>query len=118
MLSRLRGKSCWVLAKDWLAATGCLIRQPVRTNAGRVEFTAFFPENTQGVLVQPIGTEGVLIAGTDTQRGFGFLDQVMLPVAALASNGNKSQKDRSLLAVSLLCRYFQRRYLGAVGADK
>jgi hypothetical protein len=39
---------------------------------------AFFPENTQGVLVQPIGSEGVLLAGTDTQRGFGFLDQVII----------------------------------------
>lgn len=44
--------------------------------AGRVEFTEYFPENTQGVLVQPIGDEGVLVVATDTQRGFGRLDQV------------------------------------------
>ena len=43
---------------------------------GRMEFMSVFPDNTQGVLVQPIGGEGVLIAGTDTQRGFGKLDQV------------------------------------------
>lgn len=46
--------------------------------AGRVEFTEYFPENTQGVLVQPIGEDGVLVCGTDTQRGFGRLDQVRL----------------------------------------
>ena len=45
-------------------------------NAGRVEFTEYFPANTQGVLVQPVGDEGVLIVATDTQRGFGRLDQV------------------------------------------
>ena len=44
--------------------------------AGRVEFTEYFPENTQGVLIQPVGDEGVLVAATDTQRGFGRLDQV------------------------------------------
>ena len=50
--------------------------------AGRVEFTEYFPENTQGILVQPVGDEGVLVAATDTQRGFGSLDQVR-PVCAL-----------------------------------
>lgn len=44
--------------------------------AGRVEFTEHFPENTQGVFIQPVGDEGVLVAATDTQRGFGRLDQV------------------------------------------
>ncbi len=47
-------------------------------STGRVEFTEYFPENTQGVLVQPIGEEGLLVCGTDTQRGFGRLDQVRL----------------------------------------
>ena len=51
--------------------------------AGRVEFTAFFPENTQGVLVQPIGSEGILIAGSDTQRGFSRLDQVSWAIAEI-----------------------------------
>ena len=41
-----------------------------------MEFTEYFPENTQGVLVQPVGDEGVLVVATDTQRGFGRLDQV------------------------------------------
>jgi hypothetical protein len=30
----------------------------------------------QGVVVQPVGNRGVLIAGIDTVRGFGRLDQV------------------------------------------
>lgn len=47
-------------------------------HAGRVEFTEYFPENTQGVLVQPIGEDGLLVCGTDVQRGFGRLDQVCL----------------------------------------
>ncbi|CAL5219167.1 g950 [Coccomyxa viridis] len=45
---------------------------------GRVEFTEYFPEDTQGVLVQPIGDEGVLVIATDTQRGFGRLDQAWI----------------------------------------
>lgn len=42
---------------------------------GRVEFTSFLPENTQAAIIQPIGSEGVLIAASDTQRGFTRLDQ-------------------------------------------
>jgi len=49
---------------------------------GRAEFVGFLPDNTQAVVVQPIGTGGVLIAGTDTQRGFSRLDQAWM--AALA----------------------------------
>ncbi|CAL8460765.1 g296 [Coccomyxa elongata] len=49
---------------------------------GRVEFTEYLPENTQGVLVQPIGEDGLLVCGTDTQRGFGRLDQAW--IAAIA----------------------------------
>ena len=47
-------------------------------SAGRFEFTAFLPRNTQGVIVRPLGKQGVMIAATDTQRGFGKLDQVGL----------------------------------------
>jgi hypothetical protein len=50
--------------------------------AGRLEFTEFLPESSQGVVVQPIGKEGVLIVGTDTQRGISRLDQAW--VATLA----------------------------------
>ena len=42
---------------------------------GRVEFHAFFPDNTQGVAVQPIGDGGLLLLGTGTQRGFSAADQ-------------------------------------------
>ncbi|EFJ45988.1 hypothetical protein VOLCADRAFT_45232, partial [Volvox carteri f. nagariensis] len=45
---------------------------------GRPEFTAFLPENTAGVVVQPVGSQGVLVAGTDTVRGFSRLDQAWL----------------------------------------
>ncbi|KAG2424358.1 hypothetical protein HXX76_014567 [Chlamydomonas incerta] len=49
---------------------------------GRPEFTAFLPENTQGVMVQPVGNDGVLVAGTDTVRGFSRLDQAWLSTIA------------------------------------
>ncbi len=43
-----------------------------------MEFVAYLPENTQGVVVQPIGKQGVLVVGSDTQRGISRLDQVMM----------------------------------------
>lgn len=43
---------------------------------GRKEFITYLPESTQGVVVQPIGTAGVLVTGTDTVRGIGRMDQV------------------------------------------
>jgi len=50
-----------------------------------VEFTSFLPENTQAAIIQPIGSEGVLIAASNTQRGFTPLDQVHpSPFAVLA----------------------------------
>ena len=50
-------------------------------HAGRVEFTSFLPENTQAAIIQPIGNDGVLIAASNTQRGFTRLDQVLSPQA-------------------------------------
>jgi hypothetical protein len=47
---------------------------------GRVEFEPFLPINSQGVIVQPIGKRGVIIAATDTVRGFSQLDQAWLSV--------------------------------------
>lgn len=44
--------------------------------AGRFEFLEYFPSNTQGVIVKPIGKDGVLVVAADTQRGFGNVDQV------------------------------------------
>ncbi|MEW5301669.1 MAG: hypothetical protein WDW36_004514 [Sanguina aurantia] len=49
---------------------------------GRKEFTAFLPEATQGVAVQPVGSQGVLILGTDTVRGLSRLDQAWLAAVA------------------------------------
>lgn len=43
--------------------------------AGRLEFS-YLPSNTQGAIIQPIGSSGVVVLGTDTQRGFTRLDQV------------------------------------------
>jgi len=43
---------------------------------GRDEFVGYLPEATQGVIVQPVGGEGVLVVATDTLRGLSRLDQV------------------------------------------
>jgi hypothetical protein len=45
-------------------------------STGRKEFADFLPEGTQGIVVQPVGKLGVLVAGTDTVRGISMLDQV------------------------------------------
>jgi hypothetical protein len=36
----------------------------------------YLPEATQGVVVQPLGKDGVMVVGTDTLRGLSRLDQV------------------------------------------
>lgn len=41
-----------------------------------MEFVSYLPPNTQAALIQPIGSQGVLVLGSDTQRGFSRLDQV------------------------------------------
>ena len=48
---------------------------------GRFEFD-YLPENTQGVICQPIGTEGVLILGANAPRSYTSLDENW--VAAIA----------------------------------
>lgn len=45
-------------------------------SAGRLEFAAYLPPNCQAALIQPVGKDGVLVVGSDTQRGFSRLDQV------------------------------------------
>lgn len=45
-------------------------------SAGRQEFVQYLPEATQGVIVQPLGGDGVMVVGTDTLRGLSRLDQV------------------------------------------
>ena len=48
---------------------------------GRFEFD-YLPENTQGVICQPIGTEGVLILGANAPRSYTRQDETW--VAAIA----------------------------------
>lgn len=43
---------------------------------GRLEFAGYLPPNCQAALIQPVGKDGVLVVGSDTQRGFSRLDQV------------------------------------------
>jgi len=49
---------------------------------GRVEFAPYLPLNAQGILVQPLGSDGVLCLATGTQRGFSARDQRWLAVLA------------------------------------
>eukprot|EP00884_Botryococcus_braunii_P023326 jgi/Botrbrau1/9678/Bobra.0201s0012.1 len=49
---------------------------------GRFEFLRYFPDTTQGILVQPIGEDGVLVLATQTQRGFGQVDQAWAAILA------------------------------------
>lgn len=49
---------------------------------GRLEFVDYLPETTQGVVVQPIGSQGVMVLGTDTQRGISRLDQSWIAIIA------------------------------------
>lgn len=49
---------------------------------GRFEFLGFLPENTQGLIVQPLGDEGLLLAATDTIRGFVRKDQAWIATLA------------------------------------
>lgn len=49
---------------------------------GRVEFEHYLPLNTQGVVVQPIGNRGVIVAATGTVRGFSRIDQAWIALLA------------------------------------
>jgi hypothetical protein len=51
----------------------------------------------QGILVQPLGTDGVLVLATGTQRGFTALDQRWV---ALLAQKLDSTLDASFLAQS------------------
>ena len=65
---------------------------PAPTPAGRLEFAGYLPPNCQAALIQPVGKDGVLVVGSDTQRGFSRLDQVRVQgrlfavVGCLSSN--------------------------------
>lgn len=49
---------------------------------GRFEFYPYLPDNTQAVLLTPLGTEGVLVVAADAQRGFAPLDQAWISAIA------------------------------------
>ncbi|EFN56374.1 hypothetical protein CHLNCDRAFT_12757, partial [Chlorella variabilis] len=49
---------------------------------GRLEFAAYLPANCQAALIQPVGPQGVLVAGSDTQRGYTRLDQAWVSSVA------------------------------------
>lgn len=59
----------------------------------RAEFTTFLPDNTQGVLCQPLGERGIVILGTDTPRSFTQRDQAWIEAIA-------EKLDRSLTSNS------------------
>lgn len=44
---------------------------------GRIEFN-YLPENTQGVICQPIGKEGVLILGANAPRSYTKQDETWI----------------------------------------
>ena len=44
---------------------------------GRIEFD-YLPENTQGVICQPIGEEGALILGADVPRSYTQQDEAWI----------------------------------------
>eukprot|EP00798_Chlamydomonas_sp_ICE-L_P016928 gene16928-23198_t len=87
MQSCTRCKSLVIIYKDRTLLHAGYVRagrEPGNCKAGRPEFTEFLPENIQGVVVQPIGKLGVLIAATDTVRGFSGLDQLDAALETLA----------------------------------
>ncbi|PRW61129.1 CGLD23 required for cyt b6 assembly [Chlorella sorokiniana] len=49
---------------------------------GRLEFAGYLPPNCQAALIQPVGKDGVLVVGSDTQRGFTRLDQAWVSTVA------------------------------------
>jgi len=62
---------------------------------GRVEFENYLPRNTMAVVVMPVGNEGVLVAGSDTQRGFTPADQAWLSVLAEKLDASLSGEERA-----------------------
>ena len=63
--------------------------------AGRLEFKDYLPETTQAAIIHPIGSDGVVVVGTDTQRGFTTLDQ--------ASSGGLCGQHAAHVAARELC---------------
>ncbi|KAI9131332.1 cofactor assembly of complex C subunit B [Acaryochloris sp. CCMEE 5410] len=59
---------------------------------GRVEFD-YLPENTQGVICQPIGQEGVLILGANVPRSYTNQDEVWVSAIADKLDNTLSQQE-------------------------
>lgn len=57
---------------------------------GRIEFD-YLPENTQGVICQPIGAEGVLILGANTPRSYTQQDETWIAAIAEKLDNTLSQ---------------------------
>ena len=73
----------WFIAWLYTKASRCSYKScylgslhPPPPSSGRKEFADYLPEGTQGIVVQPVGKLGVMVAGTDTIRGISMLDQV------------------------------------------
>jgi len=47
-----------------------------------VEFEGLLPANLSALIIAPIGKEGVLLAASDTVRGFNRLDQAWISLIA------------------------------------
>lgn len=59
---------------------------------GRVEFD-YLPENTQGVICQPIGNEGVLILGANVPRSYTNQDEAWVSAIADKLDNTLSQQE-------------------------
>ena len=62
---------------------------------GRVEFAPYLPDNTQAVVIAPIGNEGVIVAASGTQRGFTPADQAWIAVMAEKLDQTLSGEERA-----------------------
>lgn len=49
---------------------------------GRFEFFGYLPSNTQAIILQPLGTEGLMVAATDAPRSFTSIDQAWISTLA------------------------------------
>ena len=64
---------------------------------GRVEFD-YLPENTQGVICQPIGNQGVLILGANVPRSYTNQDEAWVSAIANKLDNTLSQVDTATIS--------------------
>ncbi|WP_008311363.1 cofactor assembly of complex C subunit B [Leptolyngbya sp. PCC 6406] len=65
------------ILKRVLATGKAVYLVDLRLYPGRVEFT-YLPENTQGVICQPLGSQGVLILGANAPRSYTQQDEAWI----------------------------------------